>query len=69
MILLVRQALANARGLPIATTTLLQERRGDDALEMVLATASDVLFCTPTDVDAQSERRATRRRAGSEQVS
>ncbi len=42
--------LAKDRGLPVKTSKLLREGRGDDALDLVLDTVGDVVFCTHGDV-------------------
>lgn len=42
--------LAEDRGLTIETSKFLREGRGDRALDLVLATPGDVLFCTHGDV-------------------
>lgn len=42
--------IAVARGLPVKTSQRLAERRGEDALDLVLDAIEDVLFCTHGDV-------------------
>ena len=42
--------LARDRKLPVKTSKLLREGRGDDALDLVLDAVGDVLFCTHGDV-------------------